>query len=252
MSGGTFNVARSIWTHPAFADEPFTEREAFMWMVGQASWRPREVRAGRYVVHTERGQFAASVRFMAEAWTWSKSRVSRFLKRLENRDTIRTESGTGVLITTICDYDEFQPEIADSGTEPGQSAGQMRDSSGTNKKNYKTYKKEDSPLPPDGDGEEVEAQPDLFDAFWKVYPKRVEKRGAERKFRSAVRSGIDPGRIIDGARRYAQSDQVRRGFTKNPTTWLNNGCWDDELPQHRPSQQAPGDLAVARILQRVG
>ena len=143
MSGGTFNVSRTIWTHPAFADEPFSEREAFMWMVGEASWKAREVRVGKIVAHTERGQLAASVRFMAEAWRWSKSRVLRFLKRLENRDTIRTESGTGILVITVCDYDDFQARPADSGTEAGHLAGQKRDRSGTNEKQDKKDKKEE-------------------------------------------------------------------------------------------------------------
>ncbi len=146
---GTFNVARSIWTHPAFADEPFTEREAFMWMVGTASYIEGERRAGKFVVHCERGQFPASVRFMADAWQWSKSRVSRFLKRLENRDTLRTESGTGVLVVTICDYEEFQFGDTESGTAAGHSAGQKRDSSGTNnKKDKKDKKKIIPPKPP--------------------------------------------------------------------------------------------------------
>jgi len=131
---GTFNVSRRIWDHPEFAPAPFSEREAFLWLVSEASWKPRTVRAGRVVVDLERGQLCASVRFMADAWDWSKSRVDRFLKRLENRDMLRSESGTGQLVITLCNYDEYQGPRDTSGTRVGQSSGHERDSGGTNEK----------------------------------------------------------------------------------------------------------------------
>ena len=131
---GTVNISRGIWNDTAFKDEPFTEREAFMWMIMEASYKPREKRVGSAVVHTERGQLATSVRFMAEAWNWSKSRVDRFLKRLENRDMIGTECGTGINVITICKYDEYQNPAGDIGTpqfenrdSSGTAAGQQRD-----------------------------------------------------------------------------------------------------------------------------
>ena len=132
--GGTVNISRSIWEDTAFKHEPFTEREAFMWLVMEASWKAREKRVGSVVVWTDRGQLASSVRFMAEAWDWSKSRVHRFLERLENRDMIGTDSGTGVLLVTICKYDVYQNGQDDSGTPFDAKAGQQRDSSGTKKK----------------------------------------------------------------------------------------------------------------------
>lgn len=134
MTAGTFAVSRRIWSHPEFAPCEFSEREAFLWLVSEASWKPRTVRAGRVVVDLERGQLCASIRFMADAWQWSKSRVDRFLKRLEKRDMLVSECGTGQLIITLCNYDEYQGERDTSGTVAGQKAGHERDSSGTNYK----------------------------------------------------------------------------------------------------------------------
>jgi DNA replication protein DnaD len=123
---GTVNISRGIWSDTAFKDQPFTEREAFMWMVMEASWKPREKRVGSVVVQLNRGQLAASVRFMADAWNWQKSTVDRFLKRLENRDMIGTASGTGVNVITICKYNDYQSAPSDSGTPKKQKTGQQR------------------------------------------------------------------------------------------------------------------------------
>jgi predicted transcriptional regulator len=124
---GTVNIARTLFQDEAFKDQPFTEREAFMWMVMEASWKDRTKRVGAIVVDLKRGQLAASIRFMAEAWQWEKSTVDRFLKRLEKRDMIGTASGTGVNVITICKYADYQGGETESGTEKNEK----RDSSGT-------------------------------------------------------------------------------------------------------------------------
>lgn len=131
---GTVNIARSLFDDEAFKDQPFTEREAFVWLIMEASWKPRTKRVGNVTVNLERGQLAASVRFMADAWKWEKSTVDRFLKRLEKRDMIGTDSGTGVNVITVCKYEEYQGGEKRSGTAKKAEAGQQRDSSGTNEK----------------------------------------------------------------------------------------------------------------------
>jgi hypothetical protein len=132
---GVFAVDRGIWDHPMFADEPFTEREAWSWLIGEASFKTRTRNVGGKIVQLERGQLAASVRFMAERWKWSKSRVDRFLKRLKTETMIGTDSGTGLLVLTISNYDRYQrvslPE-GDSDRDTlrdtdGTAAGQQRD-----------------------------------------------------------------------------------------------------------------------------
>jgi hypothetical protein len=128
---GVFAVDRGVFVHDCFADEPFTEREAWVWLISEAAWKPRGRRIGNITVSLERGQLAASVRFIAEKWKWSKSAVDRFLERLKKRDMIETASGTGINIITICKYDEYQrvslPDGTDAGTQSGTAAGQQRD-----------------------------------------------------------------------------------------------------------------------------
>jgi hypothetical protein len=50
MADGTFNVARGVFDHPVFAPEPFTEREAWLWLIAEAQWKPvrKRVRDGRW------------------------------------------------------------------------------------------------------------------------------------------------------------------------------------------------------------
>lgn len=69
----------------------------------------------------------------------------------------------------------------------------------------------------------------LFDRFWDAYPRREGKKGAREKFAKALRDGVDPERIIAAAVAYRDLPGREQRYTKHATTWLNNGCWDDEL-----------------------
>ncbi len=62
-----------------------------------------------------------------------------------------------------------------------------------------------------------------FDAFWKLYPKKVAKGAARRAYVSAIRK-VDHETIIDGLERYRPA----KGFICNPATWLNQERWSDE------------------------
>ncbi len=106
---GVFAVDRGIWEHPVFAREPFSEREAFIWLVGEAAFRSRRVRlASGAIVELARGQLAHSLRFMASKWRWSEARVRRYFVRLKNDAMIDAVSDAGQTVVTICNYDRYQ------------------------------------------------------------------------------------------------------------------------------------------------
>lgn len=104
---GVFAVDRGVFDHPIFKPEPFTEREAWMWLFGAAAWKPMRTRAGRARVELERGQCAFALRFMAKRFKWPEARVRRFLKRLENDAMITTRPTRETTHITICNYDTY-------------------------------------------------------------------------------------------------------------------------------------------------
>jgi hypothetical protein len=74
---------------------------------------------------------------------------------------------------------------------------------------------------------------DRFAEFWDVYPHRDGRRnrkGAEDRYHAAVRSGVSEQDIIDGARRAHGDRRVLAGYARDPTTWLNQLGWLDEVP----------------------
>lgn len=105
---GVFALDRGWFDHPSFAREPFTEREAWAWLIAEAAFKERTKRIGSVVVKLDRGQVAASLRFMADKWDWSEPKVRRFLKRLKTDAMLTGETTQGITVLTICNYAKYQ------------------------------------------------------------------------------------------------------------------------------------------------
>lgn len=228
---GTVNIARSIFDHATFADEAKTEREAWIWMIMEASWKPRTRRVGNAIVETERGQLAASVRFLASAWKWTAPKVQRYLKRLEKMEMIRSQADTGVTVITICNYDEYQSPTKASDTD----AIQQRYSSDTNEKKDEIREEgnkdanasmSDCPQP----------KPPAFDEFWSVWPLgKVNKQGAKQAFtRLSRQDRLDAiSNAVEWCRRWRDANPTLNHI--HPATYLNKRRWEDERAPSQPS-----------------
>lgn len=123
---GSVRIARSLFDDAAFKDEPMTEREAFIWMIMEASFKARERRVGSVSVSLERGQMAASTRFMATAWRWSEARVRRYLERLKNRRMVTCKTDAGITVVTVCKYEEYQSSHNNADAATTHHATQQR------------------------------------------------------------------------------------------------------------------------------
>lgn len=105
---GYILIDREIWDHDIFEAEPFTERLAWIWMISSAVWQDKRVRVGRKSYALRRGELVFSTRFLAGKWGWSKSRVHRFLARLESECMITTKTDHDATHITICNYNKYQ------------------------------------------------------------------------------------------------------------------------------------------------
>ena len=135
MRRGYIAMARGILDHPLVgARKPYSAFEAWSWLITEAAWKERRVRAsnGRaeFPVTIQRGQVCYSLRYMAKAWGWSKKRVCTFLDRLENDTQIETQKGTPQTLITICNYEAYQSpgsyKETPKGTQKGTQRGQNR------------------------------------------------------------------------------------------------------------------------------
>lgn len=140
MSEGWFTLHRGWRENDLFKGE-FSRADAWVWLIENACWKPTRARIKGDTIELQRGEMSFSIRFLAEKWGWSKSRVDRFLADLREEMMIETRSkfgtnnertpGHGQSVLTICNYAKYQDlstkERDNSGTSSGTTAGQQRD-----------------------------------------------------------------------------------------------------------------------------
>lgn len=226
---GYFIMARGWMEHGTLkSDEPYSRREAWVWMVEQAFWAPGRVSINGKTVPIERGQFSHSYRFMATAWKWEIGRVQRFLARLKTDTMIGVSADTGQLVVTICNYDKYQMKPRIGLLEIDKAPIRERYATDTKKNESNKGKKEDigaiAPL--------VGFGADAFEAFWSAYPEKVGKGAGRKSFDRAVKKASLTD-ILAGVKRYVATKPAERAWA-HPATWLNQERWLD--------QPAQGDL----------
>jgi len=77
-------------------------------------------------------------------------------------------------------------------------------------------------------------QSDQFDQFWAIYPRKVGKKAALNIWTRLKPDKDLLEQILRAVEKQKKLDQWTKDggqFIPNPTTWLNQGRWDDELPK---------------------
>lgn len=264
---GVFAVDRGVWEHDLLASaDPFSRREAWLWLVSEAAWKPHRRRLAGKPIDVNRGQLAASLRFIASKWRWSEPRVRRFLAVLISDQMIGAKTDAGVTVITICKYDEYQrvslpsdatPKVdADAGATQERRKVEDKESKEDNSSLRSLGRSAAPTRPPAGASD--------FDEFWSKYPKREganPKEPARKKFLAAVKSGADPTAIIRGAEAYATEQQqlgkVGTTYVAQAVTWLNQQRWRDYAtgtngpPQTGPPAHLTGAERAAWIRERM-
>jgi hypothetical protein len=94
-------------------------------------------------------------------------------------------------------------------------------------------------LPP-GKEEDPEEEPaetasqKRFDLFWAAYPKKVGKKAAQKAWKNAKVNADLFDKIMNAVGKARITTQwLREGgrYIPNPSTWLNEGRWDDEIKE---------------------
>jgi hypothetical protein len=214
--------------NPVFKPEPYSEREAWEWIIAHAAWEAKEARISGEVVSLERGEIACSLRYLAEAWRWSKSHVQRFLKRIATAEMVRDSSGTasgtviGQKVThlTVCNYSRYQDSWDSAWEKVGHPRDEKRD------KRERTKQKKDSPP---SSKRPYSAE---FETFWRTYPRRRtdSKRNTSKAFDRAQLE-VPAETIISAADNY-RDDLAQTGkleFAKGAAAWLNGATWENYI-----------------------
>ena len=78
---------------------------------------------------------------------------------------------------------------------------------------------------------------ELFNEFWKEYPRKLDKGAAFRAFRAALKIASFE-EILAAAIAYRNDPNREAEYTKYPATWLNADSWENEISPSPDSEAA--------------
>ncbi len=239
-SYGFVMIPRGTWDNPDFADERFSEREAYLWMREQANYKDRPYRRGYKVYNLKRGQFPCTITGLADRFKWSRWKVRAFLDLLKSQHYIDHSTDTPFCVITICNYNENQHQKIShrqqTDTEFTTSPTLHRH---TYNKEIKIINKKEEKPPISPKGGESDKYSSGFNEFWEVYPQKKSGPKASFKiYQRKIKLGVSHEDIIQGARRFAEHcvrGKQEKRFIVHASTWLNQERWtvsDTELREN--------------------
>lgn len=134
MTTGYIPISRKLFEGQFWNEErQYSRFEAWLDLIQQARFEDGTKIIGYMEIFVERGEVAASLRYMGEKWGWSKTKVDNFLAFLIKRKMVtkRTDKKTGITIVTLTNYDQYNVTSKDQRTAEKTASGQRKDSIGT-------------------------------------------------------------------------------------------------------------------------
>lgn len=226
---GYIKLYRGITENSLWNKEPYSAGQAWIDLLLAANFKDAVIYIRKAKIRLERGQLAWSQLTMAKRWKWSRNRVARFLKDLEEEGMIEQQSGHLTTITTICNYSKYQAYDTTGEATNDTADGATGDTTGdtTGGAQYKKVNK--------GKKEKNNYSVE-FEQFWSAYPRKEKKSEALKSFQKISPDQELLARIIaDVQARSRTHEWVKDNgqWVPHPTTYLNQRRWEDEAPKLR-------------------
>ena len=194
-----------IRIHRKFLDwEWFNKSEAvhlFMYLVLKANHKDGQWQG----IDVKRGQFITSFGKVSTDTGISLQTIRTLLKKFEKTNEINIQTTNKFTIVTICKYECYQQENEQTNTQLTNKQQTTNNQLTTNKN--------------DNNNKEI-----LFNDFWKLYDKQVDKKKCLDKFLKLTDDEIKL--IFENLPNYILNTPDKQ-FRKNPITWINGKCWND-------------------------
>ena len=221
MNQGWIYLHRKLCDNWLWRKKPFSYGQAWIDLLLKANHKKGYIWVRAVQIEIKRGQCGWSISKLATEWGWSRKAVDTFLKRLKTAHQIEQQKNNVTTVITILNYEDYQKQHNKQRNKSATRAQQERNK-GTLTSNDNECK--------------GMIMKDIytsdFENFWQVYPKKVGKGAAYQSWQKIKPNRELQAKITQSIEQQKKSDQWQDvKYIPNPATWLNQGRWDDQLPE---------------------
>lgn len=212
---GWIKIHRSILNHWLYTEKrKFSKFEAWQDLLLNVNFSDAKTIIKGKLYDVKRGQSILSLDSWSKRWNWDKSSVRRFFNLLEKDNMIIVKSDNITTHLTICKYEDYQQKenANETQTTRRRNANEIQTTPIKEEEEYKEEKEEKNIY--------------SFDEFWDLYDKKNDRKKCSDKFNKLT--GEQLKKIKEVLPIYIKS-KPDVTFRKNPLTWLNGECWNDEV-----------------------
>lgn len=202
---------RKLLKNPIF-NNPYL-LQLWIYCLLRANHKAGEVMHNFEVIKIKRGQFLTGRKVIAKDLNQNENTIYKRLKILEKLNYINIISNTKYSILTIIKYDSYQKKITDSNNKITKSVTSEQQAGNTNNNGNNDNNKNISDI-------------DRFELFWNLFDKKVDRKKCKLKWDKI--NDEDKTKIIEVVPAYIKSKPDEQ-YRKNPLTYLNGECWNDEI-----------------------
>ena len=190
----------------------------WVYLLTEATHKEIDLLIGNQKVHLVPGQLVTGRKTLAKNLFLSQQEIRTRLLRLEKFGNLTIKSTNKFSIISIINWDTYQVKESVTNQQSNQhlTSNQPALNHKQEHKNVKNIRKKD-------------IYTSKFLKFWESYPKKVGKDAAYKSFQKRNSDMPEVDQLLSIIRRQKTSRQWKEGYIPNPTTWLNQGRWDDEL-----------------------
>lgn len=168
-----------------------------------------------------RGSFITGRKQLSIETGLTQQKIRTALKILENIGFLTIKTTNKFSIITICKYDTYQDRKPTNNQMYNQ---RVTNKQPTNNQQITTNNNNNN----ENNKKEIYKEKKIsisFENIWNQYPRKDGRKQAEQHFKVSVKTEQAYIDIQKALANYLKSDNVKKGFIKNGSTWFNN--WQD-------------------------
>ncbi|UTF71810.1 DnaD domain-containing protein [Staphylococcus epidermidis] len=172
---GWISLRRSIQKHWLFEEKrKFSRFEAWIDILMMVNHTDNKIMHDGDLITVKRGQRITSLRQLGERWSWSITKVDKYLKILESDGMLDVKKDTKKTVLTVVNYDDYQDEDLKKRRRNDSEKTEKKHRSNTEKTQKKTNNNDNKENNENNDDNDVVVGDD-FASIYNLYQENIEQ-----------------------------------------------------------------------------
>lgn len=172
---GWISLHRSIQKHWLFEEKrKFSRFEAWIDILLMVNHSDNKIMHDGDLITVKRGQRITSLRQLGERWSWSITKVDKYLKTLESDGMLVVKKDTKKTVLTVVNYDDYQDEDLKKRHRKDSEKTEKKHRSNTEKTQKKTNNNDNKENNENNDNNDVVVGDD-FATIYNLYQENIEQ-----------------------------------------------------------------------------